>query len=80
MNEVISSIKYNGVDMTKVPASSKSRGYIKADLYYMLDADLPSSPGTYTVLVTYNGTVSTRVGGAISLKNVKQQSTGGGCY
>ena len=41
MNEVISSIKYNGVNMTKVPASSKSRGYIKADLYYMLDADLP---------------------------------------
>ena len=32
-----------------------------------------SSPGTYTVLVTYNGNVSTRVGGAISLKNVKQQ-------
>ena len=73
VNEVINSIKYNGVDMTKVPASSKSRGYIKADLYYMLNADLPSSPGTYTVLVTYNGNVSTRVGGAVSLKNVKQQ-------
>jgi len=74
INEVINSIKYNGVDMTKVPASSKSWGYIKADLYYMLDADLPASPGTYTVSVTYNGNVSTRIGGAVSLKNVKQQT------
>jgi pyrrolidone-carboxylate peptidase len=73
MRQTISSIKYNGINMTRVPASSKSRGYIKADLYYMPDADLPSSPGTYTVSVTYNGTVYARAGGAISLKNVKQQ-------
>jgi hypothetical protein len=73
MSQVINSVTYNGVNMTKVPASSKSRGYIKADLYYMLEANLPSSPGTYTVSITYNGTVSSRVGGAVSLRNVKQQ-------
>ena len=72
-NQVISSVKYNGVNMTKVLASSKSWGYIKADLYYMLDADLPSSPGSYIVSVTYNDIVVTHAGGAISLKNVKQQ-------
>jgi hypothetical protein len=72
-DEVISSIKYNGVNMTPVPASGKSRGYIKADLYYMLEADLPSVPGTYTVSITYNGAVYARAGGAVSLRNVKQQ-------
>ena len=30
--------------------------------------------GTNTVLITYNGSVSYRVGGAISLQNVKQQA------
>jgi len=73
-DRLISSVKYNGVNMTRVPASSKSRSYIKADLYYILDADLPSSQGTYTVSVTYNGTVYARAGGAVSLKNVKQQT------
>jgi len=73
MRQVIASIKYNGVDMTALPASVKRRGYIKSELYYMTDANLPSSPGTYTVSITYNGTVGSRAGGAISLKNVKQQ-------
>jgi len=73
MRQTISSIKYNGVDMTPVPASSKRRGYIKSELYYMTDANLPSSPGTYTVSITYNGTVGSRAGSAISLKSVKQQ-------
>ncbi len=74
VDRVISSVKYNGVNMNKVPASSRTRGYITADLYYMLEADLPSLPGSYTVSITYNGTVSTRTGGAVSLENVKQQT------
>ena len=73
VDRVISSVKYNGVNMNRVPASSKTRGYITADLYYMLEADLPSLPGSYTVSITYNGIVSTSTGGAISLENVKQQ-------
>jgi len=72
-DRVISSVKYDGVNMTKVPATCVTLNYDTAELYYMLEADLPSSSGTYTVLVTYNGSVSDRTGGAISLKNVKQQ-------
>jgi|GEM_PF-1299706 len=75
---VINSIKYNDVNMALVEGSSVivSSGnpisYTKTELYYMLDANLPSSPGNYTVAVTYNGNVSKRCGGAISLANVNQ--------
>jgi len=73
VDRVISSVKYNGVNMSRVPASGETRGYMTADLYYMLEADLPPLPGSYTVSITYNGTVSTSTGGAVSLENVKQQ-------
>ena len=73
-DQIISSVKFNGVNMTAVPGSTKSRGNssstLRADSYYMLNPPV----GTYTVLITYNGTVSYRAGGAISLKNVKQQA------
>ncbi len=73
VDRVISSVQYNGVNMNKVPASGRTRGYITADLYYMLESDLPPLPGSYTISITYNGTVSTSTGGAVSLENVKQQ-------
>jgi len=72
LTEIISSVKFGGVNMTPVPGSAKSRGSssstLRADLYYMLNPPV----GTYTVLITYNGSVSYRAGGAISLKNVNQ--------
>ncbi|MHC4457275.1 MAG: InlB B-repeat-containing protein [Planctomycetota bacterium] len=73
MDQVISSVKYDGFDMTRLSAASESRGYVKTDMYYMLEADLPTVPGSYTVSITYNGNISTLAGGAVSLKNVKQQ-------
>jgi len=78
-DQIISSVKFNGVNMTAVTGSTKSRvvysgssysSTLRTDLYYMLN---PPS-GTYTVLITYNGSVSYRVAGAISLANVKQQA------
>jgi hypothetical protein len=47
--------------------------HMKTELYYLLDANLPSLAGNYTVTVTYNGDVMERCGGAISLANVVQQ-------
>jgi alkaline phosphatase len=74
----ISSVKFNGVNMTAVPGSTKFRtaysgssysSTLRTDLYYMLNPPV----GTYTVLITCNGSVSYRAGGAVSLNNVKQQ-------
>jgi len=46
--------------------------YVKTELYYLLDSNLPSS-GSHMVEVTYSGNVSKRCAGAVTLKNVKQQ-------
>jgi lysophospholipase L1-like esterase len=76
----ISRITYNDVNMSLVEGSSEiaSSGspisHTKTELYYLLDANLPSLPGAYTVTVTYNGNVEKRCGSAISLANVDQQS------
>jgi len=79
MNDlVISSVKYNDVNMTLVEDSSitVSSGspvyHMKTELYYLLDANLPFLSGEYTVTVTYNGDIMERCGGAISLANVEQ--------
>ncbi|MBN2018737.1 MAG: hypothetical protein JW749_00770 [Sedimentisphaerales bacterium] len=78
-DEIISSVKFNGVNMTPVPGSTKSRTVysgssysrtLRAALYYMLNPPV----GSYTVLITYNGSVTSRIGGAVSLRNVKQQA------
>jgi len=73
---VVSSVTYDGVAMALIPGSSveSNTGWrIKADLYYMLDANLPAA-GTYTVAVTYSGSISRIGAGAISLANVAQQA------
>ena len=74
---VISSVKYNGIDMTLVAGSSSLGGTSstrrKTELYYTLNANLPSA-GTYTVTVTYAGSVSNKNAGAISLTGAAQQA------
>jgi hypothetical protein len=71
---VISSVKYNGVNMSFVSGSSvtlTTSTSRKTELYYLLNSNLPSA-GTYTVTVTYSGDVNNRSAGAISLTGVAQ--------
>lgn len=71
----INSVTYNGVDMDPIPGTSSSVGtsYLqKTELYYLLDNELPSA-GSYSVVITYSGSVDNINGGAISLTNVAQQ-------
>jgi hypothetical protein len=72
---VISSVKYNGVNMTFVSGSSvtlTTSTSRKTELYYMLNSSLPAA-GTYVVTVTYSGDVTNRTAGAVSLFGVAQQ-------
>jgi hypothetical protein len=74
-DQIMSSVKFNGVNMTPVPGSIRSRSYsssstLRTELYYMLNPPISTS----TVTITYNGSVSYRAGGAVSLRNVKQQA------
>ena len=73
---VISSIRYNNVDMNLVAGSSRlvcsPTVCAKTELYYLLDDNLPLS-GSYMVDVTYSGNVDKSCAGVITLKNVEQQ-------
>jgi hypothetical protein len=72
----ITGVTYNGVAMHLVTGSSATAGtstFQKTDLYYLLDNELPLA-GTYSVVVTYAGSVNDRSGGAVSLFNVAQQT------
>jgi lysophospholipase L1-like esterase len=77
---VINKVTYNDVNMTIVEDSSETVSsdspisHTKTELYYLLDANLPSLPGGYAITVTYNGSVERRSGGAISLANVDQRA------
>jgi hypothetical protein len=77
---VVSRVTYNDVNMTLVEGSSETvssgspTSHTKTELYYLLDGNLPSLPGDYTVAVIYNGNVEKRCGGAISLVNVDQRA------
>lgn len=70
----ISSLTYGAASMSPVAGSGimvpASGHRVKTELYYLL---APAS-GTDTITVTYGGAVNRRVGGAISLTNVKQQA------
>ncbi len=71
-NMVVQSVTYNGVGMTR--AGNKITGTstrLSVELWYLLDANLPAS-GTYNVVVTYTGSVSDRIAGAISIARAKQ--------
>jgi lysophospholipase L1-like esterase len=72
---VISSVTYNSINMSLVQGSSQSvsgSSTIRAELYYLLDSNLPPS-GSYTVEVTYSANVLKRCAGAVSMANVEQQ-------
>ena len=69
----ITSITYNSTAMTEVSGTNVWESPLRANMYYMLETDLPSS-GAYTIEITYQGTVSDLAGGAISLTGVKQQA------
>ncbi len=71
----ISSVTYGAAPMTLVAETSKTEGsgwYIKTELYYLLDSNLPPA-GSYDVNVTYSGNVKRICTGAVSLRNVEQQ-------
>jgi hypothetical protein len=58
--------------MQSVEGSARVAGsdsFIKTELYYLLEP----APGSYNVVVTYNGSVDEACGGAVSLRNVGQQ-------
>ena len=70
----ISSVRYNNVPMNLVEGSARAAGsdpHVKTELYYLLEESLPS-PGSYNVVITYDGSVAEACGGAVSLKNVGQ--------
>jgi len=73
---VISSVTYNDVNMCLVENSGITTGssdyYIRTELYYLLDSNLPSS-GSYMLEINYSGNVSKRCTGAVTLNNVEQQ-------
>jgi lysophospholipase L1-like esterase len=73
---VISSVTYDDINMNLADGSSQSvyssNMYMKTELYYLLDSNLPSF-GSHDVVVTYEGNVRMKCGGAISLENVEQQ-------
>jgi len=77
---VINSVSYDNIDMNLVEASGKmiTSGspptHLKTELYYLLDTNLPSTAGDYTISVTYEGNVKFKCAGAVSLENAEQQA------
>ena len=69
----VTSVTYNGQALTKVASAVADSGTVGlADLWYLLEADLPPA-GTYNVRVTTSGYAVKSVG-AISLAGVAQQA------
>ena len=67
---IATGITYNGVAMTKI--GSIVDGSITSELWYMLEAELPST-GSYDVVATFTGSGGLN-GSAISLYNIAQQA------
>lgn len=73
-NNPVSSITFNGVAMTKVNSGQfTGAGQNTAVSMYELHGSSLPSAGTYTIVVTYVGSISSRAAGAMSFKNVKPQ-------
>ncbi|MBN2256685.1 MAG: hypothetical protein JW704_02525 [Anaerolineaceae bacterium] len=51
----VNSVTYNGVALTKVGNTEYDEGANNASWWYLLDANFPSSPGSYTLQVTFSG-------------------------
>jgi parallel beta-helix repeat protein len=71
-NQVINSVTFNGTNMTAVTSGTASNGINRIDMYYILDANLPSSTGNYTVQVNFAGSMTQIVAGAVELSGVAQ--------
>ncbi len=70
----VTSITYDGQALAKIDAQEVGSGYIgRAELWYLLEADLPST-GSYSVVVTTSATCEDLSAGAISLAYVAQQA------
>ena len=72
----VSGVTYNGQPLTYIDSGQVISGSGcggRAELWYLLEADLPSA-GTYNVRVNTSGTFDQIVAGAISLENVAQQA------
>lgn len=70
----VTSITYGGVSMSSVAGSADSAGsntYMKTELFYLLDADLPSD-GNNSFAVTING--GEMSAGVVTLSGLKQQA------
>jgi prepilin-type N-terminal cleavage/methylation domain-containing protein len=69
-------ITYNGQPLTLIDSGQVISGNGcggRAELWYLLEADLPSA-GAYNVVIGTSGTFDELVAGAISLENVAQQA------
>lgn len=74
-NAIVTGVYYNGVYATPVPNSQEyigTTGMAQTQLFYLTDAELPSTAGTYTVDVELSGSVGGISAGAITLFNVNQ--------
>lgn len=72
----VTGVTYNGQSLTHVDSGQVISGNGcggRAELWYLLEAALPSAGG-YSVVVNTSGTFDELVGGAISLENVAQQA------
>jgi hypothetical protein len=72
----VTGITYNGQPLTHIDSAQVISGNGcagRAELWYLLEADLPSA-GTYNVIVNTSGTFDEIVVGATSLDNVAQQA------
>ena len=74
-NLEVESVTYRGVNMQRAAyAVAGSYPYNGAELWYMLDTDLPLCDCAEDIVVTFKGVVASKVGGAISIYNAKQQA------
>ena len=70
----VTSITYNGQGLTKIDSRGITNDYYgRAELWYSLEANLPSA-GTYTIVVNTPSTPEELIAGAISLNGVTQQA------
>jgi hypothetical protein len=69
---VISSVTFDDEPMTLAPGSTQVESNNITAIFYILDTDLPTEAGTYTVEVTTD-TGDSIGAGAVSLENVKQE-------
>src|SRR5258708_13990858 len=73
-NANITSVTFNGVSATAVPNSKifgGGTGIIQTQLFYVLNSSLPAA-ATYTVKVTFQGSIQGPAAGAVSLFGARQ--------